>query len=98
MMTKISCRIITSEFSTVVKDEVVSFFEKLDVSDLSFSDFEPYYKMDGYGEMNCTFFVGKKSLSLVQSQIADDWQSGTADIRRSRIYCPYVSFIWMTEI
>lgn len=62
-------------------------------ADLTFSEFVPYWKIEGWGELNVTAETSK-SLETIRKRLADRWESNCAS---DQIRLPYVGFLWVTE-
>ena len=99
MNAKIFCRIISDDFSVETEMEIVHFFRDVlgtfGAKNIGFEPIRPYYKIDGYGEMVCTFFLDEKLTVEVCTKLASVWQCGVADARWSEIFCPRVNFLWL---
>ena len=67
--------------------------QKLWGSVLTFSEFVPYWKNEGWGELNVTAET-PKSLESIQKRLADHWESGCA---QDGIRLPDVGFLWISE-
>ena len=59
----------------------------------AFSDFAPYWKFEGWGELNVTVET-TRSLASIRKRFADRWESGCA---REGIRLPNVEFLWIDE-
>lgn len=62
-------------------------------AELSFSELEPYWKHEGWGELNMTAQTAQ-SLDSIQKRLADRWESDTAN---DGIRLPDVGFLWVSE-
>ena len=62
-------------------------------AELNFSDFEPYWKIEGWGELNVTADTAQP-LESIQNRLARKWESDTAS---SEIMVPDVGFLWVGE-
>ena len=60
---------------------------------LTFHHFEPYWKTEGWGELNATLSTSKP-LNSIQNRLADHWKSDTAS---DGIRLPDVGFLWVGE-
>ena len=93
-------RIIINEYSknaeTTAKEFVLGVLNALSASEIKFTEFEPYYKFEGTGELNL-YFTCDKAKEEIQSCFAETWKHGCADERWSRIYCDKIMFIWLPE-
>jgi len=97
--TKFFCRMISDDFLAETEREIVHFFrdvlETFGAENISFEPIQPYYKIDGYGEISCMFFADEKSAVEMRTKFASVWQCGVADARWSEIFCPRVNFLWL---
>ena len=100
IMTKYYMRVITTKCDFSVEDQLLHSVRKLlqeiDIGDISFQRFIPYWKTEGFGELNCQF-SSDNSLEIIQSLFATHWDSNTADSRWSNIRLPHASFLWISN-
>ena len=61
---------------------------------LTFSDLVPYWKIEGWGELNVTVET-PRSLESICKRFADRWESGCAS---EGIRLPDVGFMWIDEV
>ncbi len=62
-------------------------------AELRFSEFEPYWKIAGWGELNVTVETARP-LNDIQNQLARNWESDTAT---AEFLLPDVGFLWVSE-
>ena len=62
-------------------------------AELRFSELEPYWKIEGWGEMNVTVDTARL-LNEIQNQLACKWESDTAS---AEFLLPDVGFLWVGE-
>ena len=87
------CRIITEDCSDRTGARIMAYFrDRLGI--VEFSPMHPYWKTQGRGELTCQF-SSDRTLEEVQFMFADQWDSDTADSRRSHIFCPNAVFLWL---
>lgn len=71
--------------------------KKLRGTELTLRSFEPYWKTEGWGEMNLTF-DSARPLKDIQYRLASKWEGDTASPEiRSEIFLPDVGFLWVGE-
>ena len=101
MKDRFFCRFITEDHSQNTAEEIKSFclsaLSKFDAEKVRFSAMKLYYKNEGQGELVCTFYAESGYESDIISEFASGWQSGVADVRFSRIFCPKTVFIWISS-
>ena len=89
------CKLISTEYSPAVEKEIRDFIQST-LGNVSYQPFLPYWKNPGQGELSFSF-SSDKDLSEIKSLFADCWQTDTADIRQSTVYCPMSTFIWLSQ-
>lgn len=87
-------RILTTKMSPRIEKALRDALEqKLWGAALIFSEFVPYWKHDGWGELNVTAQT-PRSLESICKRLADRWESGCAS---EGIRLPDVGFLWVHE-
>lgn len=66
---------------------------KLRGTELTLHSYEPYWKTEGWGELNLTI-ESARPLKDIQYRLASKWESDTAD---AQILLPDVGFLWVHE-
>ncbi len=98
-MKKYFCRIIAADSAQCTERRIIDFFleklESIEAEDISFTTLIPYYKIEGTGEMTCSFLCASPPDS-VRILFADTWRSDCADQKWSRIHCPQTTFLWIS--
>ena len=61
--------------------------------EITFSEFGPYWKIEGWGELNCMLYTARNPIDI-QTLFADHWESDTAS---TGIRLPGVEFLWIGE-
>lgn len=56
---------------------------------------KPYWKIKGYGEMTVSF-LSDCSKAEIESHLGNGWNDDVIDCRSAKIYCPAISFMWLT--
>ena len=71
--------------------------QKLRGAEVFCEHFEPYWKTEGWGEMNLTI-ASTRPLKDIQYRLASKWESDTASGQiHSEIFLPDVGFLWVSE-
>lgn len=87
-------RILTTTTDTArvtqVREELKKRFRG---TELTFSDFGPYWKLEGWGELTVTMATARP-LESIQNRLARKWESDTAS---AEILLPDVGFLWVSE-
>lgn len=87
-------RILTTNMAPRTEKALRSALEqRLWGAELTFSEFVPYWKNEGWGELNVIAETPKSLISL-QKRLADRWESGCAS---EGIRLPDVGFLWVRE-
>ena len=93
-MQTIYIRILTTdtapETEKRVKDAVRNL---LTGEEITFSKLGPYWKIEGWGELNCTLRTAR-NLADIQTRFAGHWDSNTAS---TGIRLPGVGFLWISK-
>jgi hypothetical protein len=89
------CKLISTEFSPSAEDQIKAFINNA-LGEVNYQPFIPYWKNPLQGELSFSFSA-VHSLSEIQSLFADRWQMDSADTRWSTIFCPSISFIWLSQ-
>lgn len=91
---KVFLRILTTttapETEAKIREELTP---KLRGTEPEFGPFTPYWKFEGWGEMNVTL-TSAQPLEDIQSRLAGCWESDTAS---TQIHLPDVGFLWVGE-
>lgn len=56
---------------------------------------KPYWKIKGYGEMTVSF-LSDCSKAEIESHLGNGWNDDVIDSEWAKIYCPIISFMWLT--
>lgn len=56
---------------------------------------KPYWKIEGYGEMTVSF-LSDCSKAEIQSLLGNGWNDDVIENEWAKIYCPVISFMWLT--
>jgi len=98
-MPYIFIRTITTAYNPSAEQQVKSAIQKIlhdaGVHDIRFSSYSAYWKIPECGELICQIQTDLP-LQTVQRLFANTWQADTADSRRSTIYLPGTSFLWIS--
>jgi len=79
-----------------MKGKFLGVFADLPIENLQFHDFEPYWKIDGYGELNITFSADYLQLvEQIKTRLSNQWEKDVTDSRRAKIFCEDIHFIWL---
>lgn len=71
--------------------------KKLRGTELTLHSFEPYWKIEGWGEL-CMTFDSARPLKDIQYRLASKWECDTASPEiRAEIFLPDVGFLWVGE-
>lgn len=97
-MNRIYLRVISNNFGVECCHRIkVAFVEKIshiEVRDVNFGSMTPYWKIDGFGEININF-LSDCGVEIVKPLLSDFWDDDVADSRRARIFCGDVVFMWV---
>ena len=89
---RVYLRILTKDDSPEVGERIRKSVEELLSGEaLSSSEFAPYWKIEGWGELNLTVDT-TRDLRDIQNLLADNWESDTAS---ADIRLPDVGFLWI---
>lgn len=97
----IFCHIIASDFTEETKLEIESVFSLClhgyHVFEFAFSDIKPYWKVEGWGELSCEFFINEEQFTYLKNQLASNWISDCADRKYSKLISPKIEFLWLFD-
>ena len=88
-------RILTTNLAPRTEKAVRQALEQIlcGAESLTFSEFVPYWKIDGWGELNVCAET-PKSLESIRRRLADHWES---EVATRGIRLPDVVFLWVSE-
>lgn len=93
-------RIISLSYSEETHTAIKSFLEnvalKIKAESIHITDaFKPYWKIKGQGEMTVSF-LSDCSKTEIENSLGNGWIDDVIDSRWAKIYCPDVSFMWLS--
>lgn len=81
---------------TAIKSFLESVALKIRAESIYITDaFKPYWKIKGQGEMTVSFFTDCCKTEI-ESYLGDGGIDDVIDSNRAKIYCPDVSFMWLS--
>jgi len=99
-MKTIHLRVITfdTHCSARIKVAFSELLARFQCVNIRFSDLEPYYKFDGYGELNIDFSVDDEQIEHIKVLLSNHWEMEVTDSRWATIFCEDISFIWFDDL
>jgi len=73
--------------------------ENLPIENLQFHSFKPYWKIEGYGELNITFSAHYLNLiKRIKIILSSHWESEVTDSRWAKLFSEDVTFMWISGV
>ena len=94
--TKNDIQLSISTISCLLRKFDKSYRLKIKAESIHITDaFKPYWKIKGQGEMTVSF-LSDCSKTEIESLFGYGWIDDVIDSSRAKIYCPDVSFMWLS--
>jgi len=79
-----------------IKNTFLDICSELQISDMSFSELKPYWKIDGYGELDIDFTFNHKAIENLKTLLSTSWKNNVTDSRWAKIFCDDITFIGLS--
>jgi len=81
-----------------IKEFLTTTLSDIPIKDIQFHDWKPYWKIDGFGELDITFSVDYgKYKDHIQTALSSRWEDDVTDSKWAKIFCEDISFMWLTN-
>jgi len=82
-----------------IKESFASKIEILPIENLQFHCFEPYWKIEGYGELNITFSGHYLDLiNRIKTILSSQWENEVTDSGWAKLFSEDVAFMWLSGV
>ena len=99
-MEKVCLRVISfscdMECFQRIKDAFLHICSALQISAMKFSELKPYWKIDGYGEIDIEFIFNHKTMESLKTLLSTNWENNVTDSRWAKIFCNDITFIGLS--
>ena len=80
-----------------IKNSFLKVCSELQIANINFSEIKPYWKIDGYGELDINFLASSKQFAEIKPFLSDNWVDEVTDSRWAKIFCEDIHFMWLTN-